>query len=151
MIQKSFRNVAPWQKGIEAATSRFGKTRTSLLSSLEAIQDCLNYIPEEAASYLAEIYNLPLAEINSIMSFYSMFTTEKKGKYVIRICDSLSCHINQKDNLQKYIWGILNIKSGETTPDKKFFLEIVDCLGSCDEAPAMMVNNITLLGANQEY
>jgi hypothetical protein len=46
IIQKSFRNIAPWQKGIEAATSRFGKTRTSLLSSLEAIQDTLNFVPD---------------------------------------------------------------------------------------------------------
>jgi len=141
-MQKSFRAVEPWRKGVEAAINRFGKTRTSLLSSLEAIQDALNFVPEEAAGYLAEIYNLPIAEIFSIMSFYGMLTTEKKGKYVIRICDSLSCHINQKDNLEKYIWGILNIKPGETTPDKKFSLEIVDCLGSCDEAPAMMVNNV---------
>jgi NADH-quinone oxidoreductase subunit E len=138
--QKQIKAVEPWQEGVEAAINRFGKTRTSLLSSLEAIQDTLNFIPEEATDYLSEKYSLPVAEIYSVMSFYGMLTTEKKGKYVIRICDSLSCHINKSFDLEKYIWGILNIKPGKTTPDNKFTLEIVDCLGLCDQAPVMMVN-----------
>ena len=138
--QKQVKAVEPWLEGVDVAINRFGKTRTSLLSSLEAIQDNLMYIPEKAVDYLSERYSLPKAEIYSVMSFYGMLTTEKRGKYVIRICDSLSCHINKSFDLEKYIWGILNIKPGQTTPDNKFTLEIVDCLGLCDQAPAMMVN-----------
>ncbi len=138
--QKQIKAAEPWREGVEAAIIRFGKTRTSLLSSLEAIQGTLSFIPEKAAEYLGEKYCMPVAEIYSVMSFYGMLSTERRGKYVIRICDSLSCHINKSFDLEKYIWGILNIKSGETTPDGKFTLEIVDCLGLCDQAPAIMVN-----------
>ncbi len=141
IYQHSAKAYALWQKEVDIAVKRFGRTNTSLLSALESIQDTMKLIPEEAARYLSEIYGLPLANIYSVLSFYGMFTTEKKGKYVLRVCDSLSCHINQPDNLLKLIWGILNIRPGETTPDKKFSLEIVDCLGLCDQAPAMMVNN----------
>jgi NADH-quinone oxidoreductase subunit E len=139
-VQKQVKVTEPWLEGVEAAINRFGKTRTSLLSSLKAIQETLNFIPEKAAGYLSERYNLPVAEIYSVMSFYGMLTTEKRGKYVIRICDSLSCHINKSFDLEKYIWGILNIRPGQTTRDNKFTLEIVDCLGLCDHAPVMMVN-----------
>jgi NADH-quinone oxidoreductase subunit E len=138
--QKQIKAAEPWQEGVEAAINRFGKTRISLLSSLEAVQDSTNYIPEKAAVFLSDRYDLPVADIYSVLSFYGMLTTEKRGKYVIRICDSLSCHINKSFDLEKYIWGILNIKPGETTPDNKFTLEIVDCLGLCDQAPVMTVN-----------
>jgi NADH-quinone oxidoreductase subunit E len=138
--QNQAKAVEPWQEGVDAAINRFGKTRTSLLSSLEAVQDAINFVPEKAVGYLSERYSLPASEIYSVMSFYGMFNTEKKGKYVIRICDSLSCRINKSFDLEKYIWGMLNIKPGQTTRDNKFTLEIVDCLGLCDQAPAMMVN-----------
>jgi NADH:ubiquinone oxidoreductase subunit E len=137
---KQVNDEEPWRQETQAAIKRYGTTRTSLISSLEAIQDTMSFIPEQAADYLSELYRLPVAEIYSVISFYKMLTTKRTGKYVIRICDSLSCHINQAHSLEKYIWGVLNIRQGETTPDGKFTLEVVDCLGFCDQAPAMMVN-----------
>ena len=119
---------------------RFGKERTSLLPSLEVIQETLSYIPEKSVAYLSETFHLPVAEIYSVISFYGMLTAKKKGKFVIRVCDSLSCHINHSIDVVKDIREILNIKPGETTPDEIFTLETVDCLGSCDQAPVMMVN-----------
>jgi len=129
-----------WQSNVELLINRLGKERTSLLPSLESIQENLGFIPEDAVNYLGEIYKLPVTEIYSVITSYKMLDTEIKGKYLIKICDSLSCRINQSLNLIKSIRDILNIQPGETTPDNKFTLEVVDCLGACDQAPVMMVN-----------
>lgn len=130
-----------WQGKVETVIRDFGKERQSLLPALEATQETLGFIPEETVGYLAERYGLPAAEIYSVISFYGMLTTEKNGKYAIKVCDSLSCHINQAPNLIKIIGEELHIKPGETSRDGLFSLETVDCLGMCDQAPVMMVND----------
>jgi len=70
-----------------------------------------------------------------------MLTTEEQGKYVIRICDSLPCYLNKSDGVLGIIEKELGIEAGETSADRKFTLEVVPCLGLCDKAPAMMVND----------
>jgi len=70
-----------------------------------------------------------------------MFYTEPTGKYIIRVCDSLSCHINDSKDIVNTIQNYLGIEDGETTDNKKFTLEVVECLGHCGEGPVMMVND----------
>lgn len=137
------------QEEVKTILDRYGKDRVSLLPCLEAIQATEGYISEESVSYLCKIYNLPAAEIYSVISFYGMLSTAPKGKYVIKVCGSLSCSINQSQYLIHIIGIILNIRPGQTTPDKKFTLETVDCLGLCDQAPVLMVNE-TIYGKLDE-
>jgi NADH-quinone oxidoreductase subunit E len=70
-----------------------------------------------------------------------MFYTEPTGKYIIRVCDSLSCHLNGSHSIVQTIKSYLGIENGETTEDKMFTLEVVECLGYCGEGPVMMVND----------
>lgn len=112
-----------------------------LLEKLHNIQDTYGYIPEGEIDKLANVFDKPRAKIYGVVRFYSMFYTEPTGKYIIRICDSLSCHINQSEDIVETITDYLGIENGETTEDKKFTLEIVECLGHCDEGPVMMVND----------
>ena len=112
-----------------------------LLERLHNIQDTYGYIPEGEIDKLADEFDKPRAKIYGVIRFYSMFYTEPIGKYVIRVCDSLSCHINQSEDIVETITDYLGIENGETTEDKKFTLEIVECLGHCDEGPVMMVND----------
>ena len=111
-----------------------------LLEKLHIIQDTYGYIPEGEIDNLAKSFGMPKAKLYGVIRFYSMFYTEPTGKYIIRICDSLSCHINNSSNLLKTIKNYLKIGNGETTNDKKFTLEVVECLGYCGEGPVLMVN-----------
>ncbi|MFW5687146.1 MAG: NADH-quinone oxidoreductase subunit NuoE [Halanaerobium sp.] len=113
----------------------------SLLEKLHEIQDTYGYIPEAEIENLAEKYQLPRANVYGVISFYSMFYTEPTGKYIIRICDSISCHLNQSNSVLKAVKSFLDLESHQTTEDKKFTLEVVECLGQCGEGPVMMVNN----------
>ena len=112
----------------------------ALLSCLYAIQEKDGYLSEENISSLAELLNLPKVEVYSVASFYSLFTLKKTGKYIIRICVSLPCYLNGSKEILEVLKEELGIEADQTTSDKKFSLETVSCLGLCDKAPAMMVN-----------
>lgn len=113
----------------------------SLLENLHQVQDSYGYIPELEIEKAAEKFNLPRAKVYGVISFYSMFYTEATGKYIVRICDSLSCHLNNSNSVLKSVKSFLNIESHQTTANKKFTLEVVECLGHCGEGPVMMVND----------
>ena len=112
-----------------------------LLPMLEEIQAKFGCISEANAHYLSKKTGIPFSKIYGVITFYEMLYTEKKGKYIIRICNSPSCYLNGSLKLIEFLESLLKIKSGETTKDKKFSLEIVSCIGCCDKAPAMMIND----------
>ncbi len=112
-----------------------------LLPMLEAIQAKFGCVSEENAHYLSRKTGIPFSKIYGVITFYEMLYTEPKGKYIIRICNSPSCYLNGSLKLIEFLESLLKIKSGETTKDKKFSLEIVSCIGCCDKAPAMMIND----------
>ena len=112
-----------------------------LLEKLHNIQESYGYIPEGEIDRLAEVYDIPRAKLYGVIRFYSMFYTEPTGKYIVRICDSLSCHINDSEQILNDVKEYLGIEDGETTDDKMFTLEVVECLGYCGEGPVMMVND----------
>jgi len=130
-----------WRPAVDDAITVFGAGRPSLVPALEAVQKQCRYIPEDAARYLAQAYCLPITEVYSVMTFYGMLSARKPGDYVIKICDSIPCRVNQPVNFARIIYEILGIGPAETTPDNRFTLQTVDCLGLCDQAPAMMVND----------
>ncbi len=111
-----------------------------LLEKLHNIQETYGYIPEAEIDKVAQKYDMPRAKVYGVIRFYSMFYTEPTGKYIIRVCNSLSCHINGSEEILEVIKNYLGIDDGETTEDRKFTLEVVECLGHCDEGPVMMVN-----------
>ena len=111
-----------------------------LLEKLHNIQETYGYIPEAEIDKVAQKYDMPRAKVYGVIRFYSMFYTEPTGKYIIRVCNSLSCHINGSEEILQVIKNYLGIDDGETTEDRKFTLEVVECLGHCDEGPVMMVN-----------
>lgn len=100
-----------------------------------------NDIPPEAVRDIARHLNLSVAEVYGVLSFYHLFSVSPRGKYVIRLCDSLSCRVAGSIDIYAHLSRKLGVKRGETTGDGLFTLEIVNCLGSCDTAPNMMVNN----------
>jgi len=134
-------NVGIWKTKVDEVLKKRGKSKEALLPCLEVIQKACGHIPQEAITYLREKLDVPSVDIYGVITFYGMLTTEEQGKYVIRICDSLPCYLNKSDGVLGVIEKELEIKAGETSADRKFTLEVVPCLGLCDKAPAMMVND----------
>lgn len=112
----------------------------NFLERMHDVQDTYGYIPEIEIDKIAKDFDIPRAKVYGTIKFYSMFYTEPTGKYIIRVCDSLSCHLNQSHVIVETIKNYLGIESGRTTEDKLFTLEVVECLGYCGEGPVMMVN-----------
>ncbi|MCK5225606.1 MAG: NADH-quinone oxidoreductase subunit NuoE [Planctomycetes bacterium] len=128
------------KKQLETILASCEGKRESLLPCLHAACEQCGHVSEEVISYLAEKLDLPRVEVYSAASFYSMFSLEEMGENVIRVCVSLSCYLKGSNKVIKALESELSITAGQTTPDKKFTIEPVSCLGLCDKAPAMMVN-----------
>lgn len=111
------------------------------LEKAHNIQKAYGYIPEKEIEELAMEYDMSRAKAYGVISFYSMLHTEPTGKYMVRVCNSLSCHLNNSGDIVQGIKDYLGVENGETTEDKKFTLEVVECLGYCGEGPVMMVND----------
>ncbi len=132
-----------WRTEVDGIIKKSGKLKESLLPCLKAVQETSRCIPQSAISYLRETLDVPAMDIYGVISFYGMLTTREQGKYVIRLCNSLPCFLNGSDTLLSAVERETRIKAGETSLDKKFTLEVVPCLGLCDKAPAMMINDKT--------
>ncbi len=117
------------------------KSREALLESLQEAQDKFGYVSGEILAELAKSLDTSLSEVYGVATFYSFLSTKPKGKNVIRICKSLPCFLKNYQTIVKSVEREIGIKPGETTPDGKFSLELTNCIGACDKAPAMMINN----------
>ena len=117
--------------------------RENLLQMLHEIQDDnpRNYLTCDSLQALSEEMHIPVSEIKSTASFYTMFSFKPRGKYIIRVCESPPCHIMGSKTIFKAILNELSIQKGDTTNDGLFTLEETSCLGVCSVAPAMMINH----------
>ncbi len=138
-VDRSFVGPETWER-IERLMNRYPDRRSALLQVLHAVQDEKGYLDAEAIKWVAKLFGLPPAEVYSVASFYTMYNLKKVGKYLIQVCTNISCMINGAEEIVRHIEKKLGIKVGETTPDGKFTLITVECLGSCGKAPAMMIN-----------
>ncbi len=111
-----------------------------MIEAFHAIQEQLNYLPEEAIIAAAQVFNKPVAQAFGVATFYSMFSTEPRGKYVIRICESAPCHIAGAAEVVAAIEQELGIKMGESTADGLFTLEFTECVGQCQATPVITIN-----------
>ena len=114
--------------------------REALLELLKEAQDKFGYVPEEAMVELAESLDIPINEVYGVASFYSFLSTKPLGRNVIRICQSLPCYLKHCQTIIETVEKELGIKPGETTPDDRFSFQLTNCIGLCDQAPAMMIN-----------
>lgn len=118
-----------------------GKSKEQLLSILLAIQNASgkNYVEERWAQIVATELNLPLSKVYDVLTFYAMFSTKPRGKYVIEICKSTPCYISKSDVIAKIFENRLGIKVGETTKDHQFTLLYTACVGACDIGPVAKI------------
>lgn len=120
---------------------KYGKGRSSLMPILQEIQSRYCYISEFAMQVVADALGLHPVEVDGVVSFYSFLDTQPKGRFIIRLCRTISCDMAGKDRVARQLENDLGIKFGETTPDGRFTLEWAECLGLCDQGPALLVND----------
>lgn len=111
-----------------------------LVPKLKEIQEKQGCVSREAAEKLSSEYSLPVCEVYGATTFYSFLSTKPLGQYVIKVCKSLPCDLKGYGKILDAIKKKLNIDVGGTTVDKKFSLVLVNCIGACDAAPAIMIN-----------
>ena len=112
-----------------------------LLPKLRKEQEKRGHITESGLKQISKETGIPISRIYAAASFYAHLHFNKQGKNVIEICNSPSCYLNGSLNLIKFIEKELKIKSGQTSKDGLFSLHICSCIGCCDKAPAMKINN----------
>lgn len=128
-------------ESVKEKVVKHGKAREALLPILQDIVAEKNYLTDLDMVEVARQLDLSAAEVFGTATFYSFLDTKAKGKYVIRICKTISCSMKGKNNVLSTIEEILKIKLGETTADRKFSLVETNCIGWCHKAPAMLIND----------
>lgn len=121
---------------------RYPTKRAVVLPALHLIQHEHGWIPVQAMEELATFLELQPAEVLDTASFYEEYWLKPKGKYLVQVCRSLACEICGSKRLTGHLKQKLGIEAGETTPDGKFTLVEVECLGSCGTAPAVLINDV---------
>lgn len=128
-------------KEIQEIGGKFGFDRSGLLPVLQHIQWKYRSVSPAAMQEVAEYFSIHPVEVHGVVSFYSFFSTAKKGKFILRLCQTISCDMASKSAVARQLENELEIKFGETTKDGMFTLEYTNCLGMCDQGPALLVND----------
>jgi len=125
---------------IESLINQFGKERSALLQILQAIQRKHKHISDFAQQEVARMMGIHPVEVNSVITFYSFLHSEPKGRNIVRLCQTIACDMFGKEKIEEAVQRELGINFGQTTKDKRITLEFTNCLGMCDQGPAMLVN-----------
>lgn len=126
---------------IKRAQKRYPDPKSALLPALEIAQKENGWLSPEVMEEVAEVMNLPPVEVGAVASFYTMLHRRPVGKYLIQLCTNVTCSVLGAEEILEHLKEKLGIKVGQTTPDGKFTLLTVECLGSCGTAPAMQIND----------
>ncbi len=126
---------------LKELTKKFPEKRSAMIPGLHLIQDELGWLPDAAIRKFAEILDVAPNKVYGVATFYSMFNLSPVGKYHIHICRNVTCQLLGAKSIIQHLSEKLAIKPGETTKDGMFTLTLVECLGACGGAPAMMIND----------
>jgi NADH-quinone oxidoreductase subunit E len=124
----------------EGANPR-SQEKKDLLVLLERAQSRSGYLSRETIAGLAESLGLSISEVYGVATFYSFLSIKPPGRNVIRICKSLPCYLKDAQTIIESVRKAIGIRPGQTTTDGRFSFELTNCIGACDRAPAMMINN----------
>jgi NADH-quinone oxidoreductase E subunit len=117
------------------------RKRSAVLAALYMVQEQEGYLTASGMRHVAGILDMTPAEVEDVSTYYVMFFKERVGKFVLQVCRTLSCALNGAERVTEALSEKLGIKVGETDPSGMFTLMEFECLGACDRAPVVMVNN----------
>lgn len=122
---------------------KYAGKKGSLIPILQETQDKYGYLPKDAIKAIAEATGNPVSQVYGVVTFYSQFHLNPRGRNIIRVCQGTACHVRGGKKILEAIEDILEIKPGTTTGDLRYTLETVACIGACGLAPVMMINDDT--------
>lgn len=128
---------------LDKVFAKFVGKKGALIPVLQAAQEIYGYLPVEVMKEISYSLQIPLSKIYGVVTFYSQFHLEPRGRNIIRVCLGTACHVRGGSKIAEAITQVTGIKDGETTEDLRYTFESVACLGACGLAPVMMVKNDT--------
>ncbi len=133
---------------IDNYLKKFPYREQAIIPSLHEILEKYRDIPEKSLEELSDYLQIPLSHIEGIVSFYDMFRYKKNARHHIRICRNLPCHLANYQSLLNKIKEFTGADVGKNSPDGRWYIELVECIGSCAIAPAFLIDNDLYDGSN---
>ena len=140
MVKNLGKTVKVSGSTIDKIIKNYGRRKEFLICILQDIQAKYGYLPRDALEKVAIKLDIPLMQIYSVATFFKAFSLEPRGKHLINVCLGTACHVRGADRVSDKIKRDLEIEAGETTQDRKFTLETVNCLGACALGPIMVLD-----------
>jgi NADH:ubiquinone oxidoreductase subunit E len=128
-------------QAVSDAVERYGNQREELIPILNDVNRTLGYLPAEALEEISQRLRVPKSQLFSVASFYQMLSTKQRGTHVIKFCESAPCHVVGGRQVWQALQSELQLKAGETSPDGKWTLETVSCLGVCAVGPVIVIDD----------
>lgn len=125
---------------VEKILERYDHQKGLLVSILQDIQVEFNYLPKDVLATVSKELNVPLTQVYSVATFFKAFSLKKRGRHLVHVCLGTACHVRGAPRVADKLELELGVKSGETTTDKKFTLERVNCIGACALGPMVVVD-----------
>lgn len=128
---------------LDEILEKYAGKKGALIPVLQQAQNVHGYLSREVLEYIAKHLEIPISQIYGVVTFYSQFHLNPRGKNIIRVCQGTACHVRGAKMILEKLEDVLEIKAGQTTKDLKFTLETVACIGACGLAPVIMINDDT--------
>ncbi|SFI07989.1 NADH dehydrogenase subunit E [Pseudomonas guineae] len=136
------------RSAIEHEMHHYEDPRAASIEALKIVQKARGWVPDGAADAIGEVLGIPASDVEGVATFYSQIFRQPVGRHIIRVCDSMTCYIGGHESVVESIQQQLGIGLGQTSADGRFTLLPVCCLGNCDKAPALMVDDDTFGDVN---
>ena len=135
---------------LDAVLADYKDTPGALIPVLQITQSIFGYLPEPALKKIAETLGKSFSEVAGVVGFYSFFTTQPRGKHLVRVCLGTACYVRGGAEIARRLTQTLGVEVGQTTADRKFTLEVMRCIGACGLAPAMTINDEVIRQVNPD-
>lgn len=141
MACKDCNKNAKLYEELDALIKEHEGNRDSLIPVMQGAQEIFGYLPKDVQILIAQGLGIKLSDVYGVATFYSQFTLEPQGEYVISVCLGTACYVKGSQKILDELSKELKVQEGKTTPDGKFTLNATRCLGACGLAPVMMIND----------
>lgn len=128
-------------KLLSGTIEKYGADEKNLIQILHMAQAIFGYLPENVLKFIASEMDMPYSKVTGVVSFYSLFSTQPKGKHTINVCLGTACYVRGGAKIVDKIKEILDIDVGETTEDRNFSLQVMRCMGACGLAPVISIDD----------
>ncbi len=128
---------------IEHETHHYEDPRAASIEALKIVQHRHGWVPDGAIAAIGEVLGIPGSDVEGVATFYNLIFRHPVGRHVIKVCDSVSCYLTGYDGVKRAFSDRLGIELGQTTPDNRFTLLPICCLGACDKGPVLMIDQDT--------